>query len=373
MNIALHLMEPWLIKNQFVKYNLGESGVEDKTVGEIMALTGTSIEEVMNCSFRNNDTHGSYELRSIIASLYENTAPENILVTTSSSEAIFIYFHLRYTPGANVIVPFPAFQTLYEVPRYLGYDVRLLPLKPENQNRIDIDELKAMADDNTKIIVLNNPHNPTGMLMTQTEIDEIVAFAQEKGIEVLSDENYRFMPLDETDLIPSIYRGQSQVVSVGSMLKCTACIGLRVGWIMGDEALIAQCRDFKDYTTHTISNLNDLLAQRILLNWKKIVSGHKPWIQSNVKAFKQLVEAHSDVLGWVEPEAGIVAYPFFTDKRINSQDFAEKLVKETEISILPGEAFETPGFFRIGFGIQAERFNEAMQLFSAFIDSGKWK
>ncbi|WBW96391.1 guanitoxin biosynthesis PLP-dependent (S)-gamma-hydroxy-L-arginine cyclodehydratase GntC [Oceanirhabdus sp. W0125-5] len=373
MKIALHLMEPWLIENQFAKYNLGESGIEDKTLGEILEITNTSMDELKQCSFMNNDTYGSEKLRKIIASFYENVQPENILVTTGVSEALFIYFHLRYEEGANVIIPFPAFQTLYEVPRYLGYDVRLLQLEPEENFRINIDKLEELIDENTKMIVLNNPHNPTGMKLTDHEIQEISNLAEKHGIEILADEHYRFIPYSDDALIPSIYDKAKNVVAAGSMIKCLGCVGLRVGWIIGSRDLIESCRDFKDYTTHTISSMNDFISQKLLLSSEKITKEHKIWIRENISEFNKFLSNHKDFIGCVEPQGGIVAFPFIKDKSISSQEFAKKLVEKTEVSVLPGEAFEMPGHFRIGFGIKPETFKKAMELMSEFIDSKSWK
>lgn len=373
MKIALHLMEPWLIENQFVKYNLGESGIEDKTLGEILEITNTSVEELSQCSFKNNDTYGSLKLREIISSFYDNVQPENILVTTGVSEAIFIYYQLRFQEGANVIIPFPAFQTLYEVARYIGYEVRLLELKPEEGFRINIAKLEELIDNKTKIIVLNNPHNPTGIELTDDEIKKISKLAEKYGIEILADEHYRFIPYTDEQLIPSLYDKAKNVVAVGSMIKCFGCVGLRVGWIIGSKELIDNCRDFKDYTTHTISSMNDFISQKLLLNFDKITKEHKIWIRENICEFNKFLSKHKDFIDWVEPQGGIVAFPFLKEKSISSEEFAKKLVKKTEVSVLPGEAFEMPGYFRIGFGVIPESFKKAMELMSEFIDSKAWR
>lgn len=371
--MALHLMEPWLIENQYTKYNLGESGIEDRTLGEILELTKTTTEELLQCSFKNNDTYGSLELRKSIASFYENVSPEQVIVTTGVSEAAFIYYHLRYEPGANIIVPFPAFQTLYEVPRYLGYEVRLLELQAEEGFKINIEHLKSLIDSNTKVIVLNNPHNPTGATLTDAEIEEIMKLAEEYDIEILADEHYRFIPYGDEDLIPSLYGRSKNVVAMGSMIKCLACVGLRVGWVIADKELVDQIRDFKDYTTHTICSINDFLAYRLLLHWKEIGLEHKSWVLENVAEFRKLIHKHNSVIDWVEPEGGIVAFPFLKDKTITSQHFAEKLIASTEISVLPGEVFERPGYFRVGFGIHPDKFRSAMVLLSEFIETRGWE
>lgn len=284
-----------------------------------------------------------------------------------------MYFQLRYEPGANVIVPFPAFQTLYEVPKYLGYEVKLLGLKPEHKFRIDIKKMESLIDDKTKIIVLNNPHNPTGMKLTDTELDEIFKIAEKHNIEILADEHYRFMPYGDEKLIPSLYNKSKNVVAVGSMIKCYSCVGLRVGWIIGSKELINNCRDFKDYTTHTISQMNDLIAQKLLLNGDNIINENKQWILKNIDEFKNFIAKNKEFIDCVEPQGGIVAFPFLKDKSISSALFARKLVEKTNVSILPGDVFEKPGYFRIGFGIRPEIFRQAIQFISEFIKDEQWK
>lgn len=367
LQIAQHLMEPWLIKNQYTKFNLGESGVEDLTLGEVLEYTNTTIDDLHRCSFANTDTYGSNELRSIIASFYGDTDPNQIIVTTGVSEALFIYFHLRYEPGANIIVPFPAFQTLYEVPKYLGYEVRLLELTAEEDFKINIDKLKSLIDSNTKMIVINNPHNPTGSTLTSSEIIEITNLADQSGIEILADEHYRFIPYGNEELIPSLYNQSKNVVAMGSMIKCFACVGLRIGWVVADKRLVDQMRDFKDYTTHTVCSINDYIAQRILINWKFFKNKHKSWVMKNINEFRKLISKHNTLIDWIEPQGGIVAFPFLKVKSISSLKFAEKLIANTEISVLPGEVFERPGYFRIGFGLHPDKFRVAMERMSEFL------
>lgn len=373
MKMALHLMEPWLIKNQFIQYNLGESGVEDMNLEEMLKVTDTSTEELLQCSFKNNDTYGSLELRKQIASLYENVDPENILVTTGSSEGLYIYFQYRFEPGANVITLFPAFQSLYEVPRYLGYELRKLDLKPEDGYRLDMEKLESMIDEKTKILILNNPHNPTGMMLTDEEIEKIGELSKKYGFEILADEHYRFIPYGDEKLIPSLYDRLPGVVTVGSMIKCFACVGLRMGWIIGPKELIDDCRDFKDYTTHTICSITDFLSQRVLLKRDNIVDEHRRWIKENVSVFGEFINKYNDVLDWVEPKGGIVAFPFLKDKSISSWTFAEKLVEKAGVSLLPGDVFERPGYFRVGFGMKPEVFKEAVEKMSEFIESKGWQ
>lgn len=361
MKIEPSLLETWLLKYEKSPYNLGESGVSSLSVAELLKMTNCE-SELHNLSLENNDTYGSLGLREAISSVYEQVTPENILVTAGTTEAILIYFHVRYEAEANVVVPIPAFHILHEVPEYLGYEVRYLPLRKEEKFRPNLDELAKLVDDKTKIIVLNSPHNPTGILYSKEEIQGFVDLAEKYNAEILADEHYRFLPHQQNiDFIPSLFGSSPRIVALGSIGKCFGCIGLRIGWLIGAQEILKACHDFKDYTTHTVCNINDLLVKSALLNWQKLLPKYRGWILENTIYFRELILRNHDLIDWIEPEAGTIAFPFL--KTFNSQDFASQLVKETGVLLLPGEAFNIPGHFRLSLGVPPDHFQQAMRKF----------
>ncbi|MEO1433181.1 MAG: aminotransferase class I/II-fold pyridoxal phosphate-dependent enzyme [Cyanobacteria bacterium J06633_8] len=366
------LLEPWFLKYPSAPFNLAESGVDSQNLNDLIALTNTSTDDLLQISLENNDTHGSLGLRNSISSLYDDINSDQILVTHGTTEAIFMYYHIRYRPQANIVVPLPSFEILYQVPKYLGYEIRFVPLTAENNFRPNLEELSKLVDDNTEVIVLNNPHNPTGIVYSQDEIQTIIELAQKHNCEILADEHYRFISYDNQEIIPSLITQSSNIVSLGSIGKCFGCIGLRVGWIVASEELIASCRDFKDYTTHTVCSINDFIVKSTLDNWQKIIPKYKAWILENLQQFREFINQHNDLINWIEPQAGIVAFPYFVDKSINSYDFCEKLVEKTGVMLLPGEAFEIPGHFRICLGVEPKKFAEALTLISKFIAYCYW-
>lgn len=367
MKISPSLMEPWFLQYEKLPYNLAESGVDGQTLGELLNLTNINTEDLLKISLANNDTHGSLKLRKTIASFYEDIDPERILVTHGTTEAIFMYFHIRYQPKANIVIFSPGFEVLYQVPEYLGYEVRYLQLQPENNFRPDLDQLSRLIDDNTAVIILNNPHNPTGIIFSPAEIQAIINLAEKHNIEILADEHYRFVNYDNTGIIPSLINKSDKIVALGSTGKCFGCIGLRVGWIIGSPKLINSCRDFKDYTTHTVCAINDFLAQAVLQNWQKILPQYQERIQHNLQQLRNLINQHRDLLDWIEPQGGIVAFPFFTDKSINTEDFVHNLAAATGVFILPGVAFAMPGHLRICLGVEPNTFSQALKLLSQFL------
>jgi len=353
-------MEPWLIEFQRVRYNLAESGVADDSLDQVFTRVGRDPKDLLTLSLGNGDTRGSVELRKSIAALYDNVEPDSVLVTTGVSEALLIYFHMRYRPGANVVVPWPAFQSLYELPRYLGYEVRFLRLRREAGFRPDPEELARLVDDHTTAIVVNNPHNPTGVLLTKDEISSIIGIAERHSAEILADEHYRFIPYDGDGLVPSLYGRSHAVIGVGSVIKCAGCVGLRVGWMLGEGEFLRQCRDFKDYTTHTISPLSDYIANVVLADWRTATRKYRSWILENIAVFRAMAAANANAVEWIEPQAGIVAFPFLKNHGGVTERFARLLAENEGVSILPGEVFQMPGHFRIGFGIAPDLYKAAI-------------
>jgi len=358
MKIEPSLLETWLLEYEKSPYNLGESSVTNLSVAELIELTECE-SEFYSLSLENNDTYGSLGLREAIASVYENVNPEDILVTAGTTEAILIYYHVRYEPGANVVVPVPAFHILHEIPKYLGYEVRYLPLRREEKFRPNLTELAKLVDDKTKVIVLNSPHNPTGVVYSPEEIQGFIELAENCQAEILADEHYRFLPhQQEMDFIPSLFGKSPSVVALGSIGKCFGSIGLRIGWLIGSPEILKACHDFKDYTTHTVGTINDMLVKHSLLNWRKILPKYRGWIVKNTTCLRELIERNHDLMDWNEPEAGTVAFPFL--KTLNSQEFAHRLVQKTGVLVLPGEALDRPGHFRIALGVEPDIFQKAI-------------
>ncbi|HLL53918.1 MAG TPA: aminotransferase class I/II-fold pyridoxal phosphate-dependent enzyme [Myxococcaceae bacterium] len=374
MEISLHRIEPWLIKHQYARFNLAESGMVNQTVGQLMDAVGLTDAEMRAVSLANSDTHGMPALREAVAALYPGVSPDEILITTGTSEALLLYYHVRSRPGARAVVPIPAFQSLDELPRYLGYEVTPFRLERAIGFRPDVEALERAIDERTVTVVLNSPQNPTGIVFTPDEVRRTVARARAVGAEVLADEHYRFVPFGEHDeLLPSIVSPNDGIVGVGSMIKCFGCVGLRIGWLIGPKALVEACRDLKDYTTHTVCGMNELLAARVLTNFRPLGRQYRGWVRQNVAEFSRFADRHASLLGWVRPEGGLVCFPWLRDAGLDSQRFAQRLVEQTEVFVLPGDTFGYPGHFRLGFGLEPKDFAAALDRWDGFLTGRRWE
>lgn len=367
MKLEPSLLELWLEKYDRAPYNLSSSGVTCFSFDELIKLTECE-DELHHLSLTYNDTYGSLGLREAIASVYDNVSPEDILVTIGTTEAAFLYFNVRYEVGANVVVPVPAFPLLHEAPQYLGYEVRYLPLRKEENFRLNLTELAKLVDEKTTTIVLNNPHNPTGIVYSAEELQGAIAIAEKYNTDILTDEHYRFLPLDgESGFIPSLFGQSPRVVALGSIGKCFGCVGLRMGWLMSTGETLKACHDLKERTTYTVCAIDDLLVKSALLNWQKILPRYRGWIVENACYLREIIARNSTVIDWIEPEAGTFACVFWIDKEISALDFAHKLVEKTGVFLLPGETLNLPDSFRIALGLEPAIFQKAMNRFESFL------
>lgn len=371
MHIRPFIMEEWYKKYRpFVTYNLADSGVRDLTVGEIFELCNEDTEILNQIKLEYKDSRGSEELREAISQTYISVKPENILVTTTTSEALFIVFNEILNAGDTVIIEFPAFQSLYEIPRALGCNVKFLELKPEEGYLPNISQFKKLIDTKTKLIVINNPHNPTGSTLSSEELLKIWEIAESRGAYLLADEHYRFLPLDGTGIVPSMVDLDDKVIGAGSITKCFGMIGLRMGWLIGPQELLQRCRHYKDYLTHVLSPISDFISTMVIKNREVVLKKNIQMMRKNVNVFESFISHYNDILSWVPPKGGAVCFPKY-NLDISSDQFCKGLIDQENVFLLPGSCFEKEGFFRMCLGVENRLFAEAIERMDRYLRSQK--
>jgi aspartate/methionine/tyrosine aminotransferase len=365
MKIQKLHMEDWLADHQSVQYNLAESGFHDFSVGELLALCDEDPAHLENISLMNPDTRGSLGLRREILQCYQSSVIENILVTVGVTEALFAFFNVILEPGDEVIVEFPEFQTLYELPKALGCNIKFINLVAGNGFLPEPKNIRELITPKTKLIIINNPHNPTGSVLDRTEILEIGKIARENDVYLLFDEHYKFLPLEEGtrqltsgfDICREVHH---KVAAVGSVTKCFGLNGLRVGWLLADPQIIEACREFKHYLTHVTPPICDYLAERALQNKEKIIAHVKHIILKNLEHLNSFMGRNQNRFEYTPPRGGLVCFP----KLKNGQDgasFCRDMLNKRNISLLPGEVFGMNPYFRLNFGVKSDAFAAALQ------------
>ena len=205
-----------------------------------------------------------------------------------------------------------------------------------------------------------------GVVHTQKELEAILEISKPFSCDVVIDEHYRLMPYNKLNNFTSLDSSSDRIIRFGSPGKCLGCVGLRVGWLIARKDILEQCLSYKSYTTHAIFKGNDYFAQQILKHRTSLGEKFKNWIQQNISHFAAFQSKNHEYIEWIEPQAGTVGFPRLI-LTTNSFEFADKLLKETGVLVLPGECFNMPGFFRLRLGVEPDYFQEAIKRMQTMI------
>ncbi|KAL2166924.1 hypothetical protein VTG60DRAFT_1952 [Thermothelomyces hinnuleus] len=332
---------------------------------------------------------GSETLRQRIAALHDRASDveplpsENVLVTQGAIGANFLTLYTLVGPGDHVICVYPTYQQLYAVPKSLGAEVSLWKLKAERGYVPDVSELGGLVKDNTKMIILNNPNNPTGSTIPKSVLSQIVAFARERGIIILCDEVYSplYHSLPEgQEAPPSVLAfGYSKTIATGSMSKSFSLAGIRIGWVASrDRAIIGAVAAARDYTTISVSQLDDQVASYALSEpvVRPLLARNLELARTNLGLLSAFVDKYARVCSWVKPTAGTTALVQFRNEDgvpMDDSSFALDVLNKTKVLFVPastcfGLRTDFKGSVRIGYVCESEVLVKGLEELGRYID-----
>jgi aspartate/methionine/tyrosine aminotransferase len=354
MRIADFALERYFARWEFsVEHLLCASDVQGYPMGALLALADDetrALWEGLTLGYAESSGHPL--LRREISALYDGLAPEDVLVFAGAEEGIFCLVNVLLGPGDHSVVTWPGYQSLYEIARATGADVTLHELHEDAGWALDLDLLRRQVTSATRLIVVNAPHNPTGMLPDRSTFDGLVAIAEEAGAHLLLDEVYRYLEFDEGDRLPTAADSTARGVSLGVMSKSFALAGLRIGWLATrDRGLLERCASFKDYTTICASAPSEILAIIGLRARETVLDRSQRIVAANMERLDAFFDEWADRFAWVRPRAGSVGFPRLTVPGVGIDDWAAGLVETEGVLLLPGSRFGFGGnHFRLGFG-----------------------
>jgi len=370
MKIDPFLVEQFLsLYEHEVELNLAETCVDPFTLREFLTLLGEEnfLEQLKDMQLTYGFSKGSPALLEGLANLYEHMKLENILVNGGAIGANFLVFYSLIEPSDTVISIFPAYQQLYSAAKSLGANVKLLRLHENNQWLPDINELAKFVDDKTKLIVINNPHNPTGSLIDVKLLKEICAIAEDAGAYLLCDESYRGLYIRPDDFVPSAVDLSERAIATGSFSKPFSLTGLRLGWIAAKKEIIEECFEHRHYTTLTNDIIADALAALAMKNVDRIYERNLQIIRTNHRILSKWIK-DEPLIEWIPPRAGSVAFLRYNLK-IPSKDLCLRLIREKSTLLTPGWCFDMEGFLRIGYGCKTEILEAGLSRIKDFLNS----
>lgn len=374
------------------KYNIAETCCASISINDLLVLSEDreTSKQAIDLSSRKltyGAIRGTDALRKNLAGLYSARASgltsDGILITNGAIVANFLTLYALIGPSDHVICQYPTYEQLYQVPVSLGAEVSLWKMDPANKWKLDIEELKKMTKDNTKMIILNNPNNPTGQIIPKPQLEEIVEFAQEKGIMVHCDEVYRPIfhsigPSDE-DFPPStINMGYDKVIVTGSLSKAYSLAGIRTGWIASkNKEIIEKIAEVRHYTTISVSQLDQAVAaEGVSQNCVHALLGRNIQLaKKNLEMLSNFIDEHNWACSWVKPVAGTTCFVKFhkMGRLVDDTEFCKRLIDKTGVMLVPGskcfgDGKDFKGHVRMGFVCETEVLKEGLEKMRGFME-----
>jgi aspartate/methionine/tyrosine aminotransferase len=349
-----------------VQYDIAESGILPLSTNDLLDFEPASeraatLDGLLALPLGYSEARGTERLRQVLAALYTRGDADHILVTTGAIEANYLLFNTLLDPGDHVIVPYPAYQQLYSVPRAIGCEVSLWQVGPETGYRYDIDALERLITPRTRVIVVNTPHNPTGAMMPPEDAARVYQVAESIGATVVGDEAYRWLAVpDGAPFAPPMFDLGPSGVSVGTLSKPFGLPGLRIGWIAGSADLVRACWGMRDYISLSPGKLNDALAILALKHRDGIVGRNRAIIEENLKTAGQWMAEREGFVSWTPPRGGLLAL-FKYNLPILSLELADTLANEYSVMLAPGSAFGYEYHLRLGIGQRPDVFREGLR------------
>ncbi|MBT4352737.1 aminotransferase class I/II-fold pyridoxal phosphate-dependent enzyme [archaeon] len=356
-----NLVEDYLEKEH--ENSLSSSRLDPLEVGELIEICFplNSFKNVKNrfklfkdlwsLKLDYNEISGSIDLRQLISQQYDSISPENIFVTAGPQEAISISLDSILSSEDHVIYQEPIYGSLYEIPTDIGCKLSKISPK-ENQWDIELEDITESIEDNTKLIILNSPNNPTGHVHTEEFYEKLIEIAKKKGIYILVDEVHRGLLYNDNKSTKSIMDyDYEKVISISGLSKTMALPGIRIGWIASkDDNFLKNCYAKKQITSYSNSTLDSYFTELALEHRETILKKNKTIVQENLEHFRIFAEKYNQLFEYTPPDGGNVGFVKINVEE-GAEKFCEKFLDETKILIEHSKLYKFGNeHIRIGFG-----------------------
>jgi len=326
-----------------IQYNLAESSIADARFSDL----NLNLNDLV---LAYGDHLGKPELRTLLTAGAPPLQPDHVLLTVGAAAALFIVATSLLQAGDHMIVVYPNYATNIETPRQIGADYEWFRLSFEDNFTLDVDALAARIRPNTRYVSITVPHNPTGAMISEAQLRQLVAAVEARGCLLLVDETYREMGYDA--VLPPAASLSPSVISVSSLSKTYGLPGIRLGWLMTqNDKLMQTFLAAKEQIFISTSVLDEEVAYQYLLQ----KDAHRARIRAEIARKLGIVKewiAEEPLMEWVEPQGGVVCFPRIKpDLSINLDRFYNTLNGKYKTMVGPGHWFEYDRrHMRVGFG-----------------------
>jgi aspartate/methionine/tyrosine aminotransferase len=368
MQIRPFRIEHYFGKYEFTaKYLLSNSDAESRTIKDLLQFEPDAQERLLEHWCGYTESPGAPWLRKVIAGIYEEINSENILVLAAAEEGVFVLYHALVESGDHIIVETPCYESALEVARSTGAQVSEWRRTFESGWAHDLAALEKLIQPNTKVIYINTPHNPTGLLMPANVFKQVLALASSRKIIVFSDEVYRELEHDPATRLPAACDAYELGVSLGSMSKTYGLPGLRLAWFAcRDAEIIRRCLEFKYYTTICSSAPSEFLTALALRHREVLVQRNLEIVRRNLSLLSEFIKRRSNLFEWVKPNASPIGFVRLKPDR-DVYTFCEEVVRDSGVLLLPGSVYDQPRHIRFGYG--RKNMPEALAQFETYLSA----
>jgi aspartate/methionine/tyrosine aminotransferase len=346
-----------------VEFNLSESGVHPLSLSEF--VEPAELDDLIKLGLGYSQTNGTTELREAIAALYPGARTDQILFTAGSSESNFLLMWSRVEPGDEVVFMQPNYMQMWGLARAFGAKVKPFRLRESLGWGPDLDELRKLVTKKTKLIIVTNPNNPTGAVLSREAMETIVELAGRAGAWIVADEVYQGAEVDGPPT-ESFWGKYDRLFVVNGLSKAYGLPGLRVGWMVGPADAIARTWPYHDYTTISPTVLSDRLARLVLKpgTRERILARTRGILRSNLPLIEEWLRSQDGVFEFIPPRAGAIVFARYGLK-INSTALVQKLIRERSVLVVPGDHFLMDGYLRLGYGDEPATLREGLERIGA--------
>lgn len=370
MKIKPFKVEQWMNEYEMdAVYNIAETCVDSISLNELLEMAGldrnTFFEEISGSRLTYGYITGNPRFKKAILGLYDGLTEEQILTTNGGIGANNLVLQTIVNSGDKVVSIIPTYQQLYSIPESLGADVTVIYLKKEDAYLPDMELLRKVVTDDTKLITLNNPNNPTGAIIPEEMMLEIVELARKHDAYLMCDEVYRGLSQDGSRQ-KSVAELYEKGVGTSSMSKVFSLAGLRLGWIATrNHELMEALMSHRDYSIISCGMLDEIIGAVALEHKDKLLERNIAIIKKNLSILDEWIQKHPR-FSYVKPKAGTTALVYY-DYDIDSYDFCIGLMEHSKTFVTPGDCFEYEKSFRIGYASSTEVLIKGLEMMEDYV------
>jgi capreomycidine synthase len=358
VRISPALLEDYLRDHYFTsRYDLGSSGVECWSFGELRTITGLDLAPLDELSLDDSPSYGAAALREAVAARFGVADPGHVIVTHGSTEALFLAMNALLEPGDEVVTVSPAYHALWSVAEAIGCRVVPWALRAGKEFGADLATLPGLVTPRTRMVVANFPHNPTGAMITPAEQKELIEVCDRAGAYLIWDAAFAELVHDGPSL-PDPTRDYERALTFGTLSKAYGLPGLRFGWCVAHPDVLASFLPLRDRLTICLSPLIEALALEAIRHGDVLVRRRLEQAQRNLVLLEEWAERMGNTVGWARPRGGVTAFPRLVTGDVDA--LCRRLARERGVLLVPGSCFSSPERVRLGFGGRTDLFAKGL-------------